>query len=327
MKNLCKLIFANLLVLFVFLLLFEMSLRLFWNMSAKKGELYQKSKNRILRYELKPNAKLDLKSHVIAINSDGFRDKEYPLEKDKDIYRIVFIGDSATFAKGFKSEDSQPKLLEAKLSEACPGKKFEVLNMGVEGYNSIQELEMLKTKGLKYNPDLVIIHYCFNDPDYPEYYFEKNFINRHSVLAKYILYKIRKYQVKQERKNRGIDTEIDAMSYFYTTDCWDHAKAALLDMADLTKTRGIKMILLIVPEMSGEVKNFREGYPYWSINEMLENIKHENMVIIDPIREFSRLNLEKDDLTTWYYPNVKAKTIIADYTLEKLKQSNIKFCD
>jgi hypothetical protein len=327
MKNFFKLILVNFLVLLGFLILFEIGLRLFWNMSALKGELYQKSKNRILRYELKPNAKLDLKSHVITINSGGFRDKEYSLEKDKDTYRIVFIGDSVTFAKGFKSEDSQPKLLEAKLNALCPTKKFEVLNMGVEGYNSIQELEMLKTKGLKYHPDLVIVHYCFNDPDYPEYYFEKNFINRNSVLAKYILYKIRKYQARQERKHRGINTEIDAMNYFYTTDCWNRAKAALLEMSDLTKGYGIKMILLIVPEMSGEVKNFQEGYPYWFINEMLENIKHENMVIIDPIREFSRLNLEKESLVDWYYPNVKAKTIIADYTLEKLKQNNIGFCD
>jgi len=327
MKNFLKIFFVNILVLFCFLILFEIALRLFWNMSAKEGELYQRSKNRILRYELKPNAKIKERHHGVTINSDGFRGKEYPTQKPEGTYRIVVIGDSVTFAKGFKLEETLPKILEARLNASCPIKKFEVLNMGTEGYNSIQELEMLKTKGLKYNPDLVIIYYCLNDPDYPEYYFQKNFINRHSVLTRYILYRVKKIQVIKDRKRRGIKTEADSLRYFYTTDCWQGAKDAISEMGDLTKQNDIKMALLIAPEMSKTVKDFRDGYPFWWINVMLEDIKHENIIVIDPIREFSRQNLIKEDLQHWYYPNVKAKNIIADYTLEKLKENNINLCD
>ncbi|MFH1655711.1 MAG: hypothetical protein ABH954_03780 [Candidatus Omnitrophota bacterium] len=327
MKKILKLVLVNILVLFGLLLLFEVGLRLFWNMSAKEGELYQRSKNRILRYELKPNAKIKERHHEVIVNSDGFRDKEYPLEKPEGTFRIVVIGDSVTFAKGFKSEETLPKILEAKLNTSCPEKKFEVLNMGTEGYNSIQELEMLKTKGLKYNPDLVFIYYCLNDPDYPEYYFEKNFFNRHFVLARYILYKTKKHRVKTERRLKGIKNEADSLRYFYTTSCWQNTKDAILEMGDLTKSKGIRMILLIAPEMSKVVEDFREGYPFWWINEMVENIKHDNIVIIDPIREFSMRNLKKGDLQHWYYPNVEAKNIIADYALEKLKENNINLCD
>jgi hypothetical protein len=327
MKNFLKTLLINILVFIAFLLLFEIGLRLFWQMSAKRGELYQRSKNRILRYELKPNAKLNMGNYVISINSDGFRDKEYSYQKQKNMYRIIVIGDSVTFAKSFRLQDTLPKILEAKLNTSCPGKKFEVLNMGTEGYNSIQELEYLKIKGLKYNPDLVIVYYCLNDPDYPEYYFKKNFINRHFVLAKYIQYKIKKYNVIKERKRRGINNDKDALVYFYTSDCWRYTKQAILQMADITKKNNIQMVLLIAPEMSKAVKDFRDGYPFWWINEMLEEIKHDNIIIIDPIREFSRRNLKKDDLTSWYYPNLEAKNIIAEYTLRELKKNNIILCN
>jgi hypothetical protein len=82
------------------------------------------------------------------------------------------------FSKDLPLEDSMPKKLQHELNRRCKDNSFEVFNMGVQGYNSIQELEFLKYKGLKYKPDLVILYYCFNDPDYPEYYFRKNFLNR-----------------------------------------------------------------------------------------------------------------------------------------------------
>ena len=40
---------------------------------------------------------------------------------------------------------------------------YEVLNMGVDGYHTMQEIETLRVKGLKYNPDLVLVTFCVND--------------------------------------------------------------------------------------------------------------------------------------------------------------------
>lgn len=199
--------------------------------------------------------------------------------------------------------------------------------MGVEGYNSIQELEMLKTKGLKYNSDLVIIYYCLNDPDCPEYYFKKNFINRHSLVARYILYRTKKGWIKRDRIEKGIKGDVDAYRYFYTTECWQDAKEAVLEMGDLTKSHGIKMVLIIVPELSLPVKNFKEGYPFWYIHDIVEGIKHDNIIIIDPVREFSRRNLTREELAIWTYPNLKANNIIAEYTLEQLKGKNVNLCN
>ncbi|MFH0739079.1 MAG: SGNH/GDSL hydrolase family protein [Candidatus Omnitrophota bacterium] len=330
MKKILHPVVTIILVLVVFFLLFELALRLFWQMSGLKGELYQKSANKVLRYEFKPRARLDIPGHYegVVINSDGFRGPEYPLKKEKGLYRVVMIGDSVTFSRLTKWEDSLAQKLEEGLSAGCPGKRFEVLNMGVEGYNSIQELELLKVKALKYDPDLVIVYYCFNDPDSPEYYFKKNFINRHSLLARYILYRMKKHRIKSDRLAKGIKSDEDNYRYFYSTQCWQDAKDAVLEMGDLTNEAGIKMVLLVVTELSLPVKDFREGYPFGYIHQILaREIRHENIVIIDSLEEFSRINPDISTLRVWTYPNSKANDLIAAYAIKKLKEDNINFCN
>ena len=184
-----------------------------------------------------PNTHTKFEGFDVLINSDGFRSREHSLQKEKNTYRIVLLGDSVAFGRLMPFEHGLSNRLEIALKNFCPQKNFEVLNMGVEGYNSIQELEMLKTKGLKYNPDLVIVYYSFNDPDYPEYYFKKNFVNRHSVLARYIEYKIKKYMIKRDRIRKNIKSIPENFRYLYSTECWQFAKNALLEMGDLTKKK------------------------------------------------------------------------------------------
>jgi len=52
-------------------------------------------------------------------------------------------------------------LLQKKLSDEK--RSVEILNFGVTGYNTVQEVETLKEKGLDFKPDLVILQYCHND--------------------------------------------------------------------------------------------------------------------------------------------------------------------
>ncbi len=120
-----------------------------------------KSDNPGLVYELRPGAHI---SDTIRINADGFRDYEFSTEKPEGVYRIVVLGDSITFGWLQRQEEIYPKLLEAKLNAtAAPGRRFEVYNMGVGGYHAGQELELLRAKALRYQPDLIIVGYCAND--------------------------------------------------------------------------------------------------------------------------------------------------------------------
>jgi len=326
MKNFFKIFLFDIFILLLLFLIFETGLRLFWKMSTLAGELYVASKNRTLRYELKPNAKAGL----VSINSDGFRDREYPLEKPEGAFRIIVLGDSETLSVSLPLEDTLPKKIESVLNLICRQKKFEVFNMGVQGYNTIQELEMLKTKGLKYNPDLVILYYTFNDPDYPEYYFKKNFLNRNFLTARYLQYRIKKALIKRDKRLRHIVSDEEAFKYLYSAGCWDYTEDAIIEFNAACQQRGVRFVLAVNTEMSSAVSNFREGYPYWYINEKLAALQKYNIGVVDPTYLFRDGNYNKFDLTislTDAYKNPRANSIIASYIADYLINADIFSCN
>lgn len=133
---------------------------------------YRLSEDPALGYEYRPNYKptdmpYDSSHNGFAINSAGFRDFEYSIDKPPDTCRIIVLGDSTTAGNGVSELNNiYTKRLEQLLNKYCKGgKRFEVLNMGVGGYNTMQEVETLKVKGLKYEPDIVLVTLCLNDFD------------------------------------------------------------------------------------------------------------------------------------------------------------------
>ncbi len=114
-----------------------------------------------LVYELTPGARGRIWGCDVSINSGGFRDQEYALQRPDGVTRIIALGDSITFGNSLPIEGTWTSLLENALNLRVPG--IEVLNFGVGGYDIDQEVRLLETKGLSYDPDYVILAYCVND--------------------------------------------------------------------------------------------------------------------------------------------------------------------
>src|SRR5437867_4072371 len=87
-----------------------------------------------------------LRVHV-RTNELGLRGPSVPPRPAPGIHRILALGDSATFGEGLAAEEAFPALLEGELA-ARTGERYEVLNAGVEGYNSEAELAFLRSRGL-----------------------------------------------------------------------------------------------------------------------------------------------------------------------------------
>ena len=138
-------------------------------------ELYRNSKT--LGYEYRPRFEGVYKTYhnfntKIKINSKGLRDYEYPYDKPEGVVRILVLGDSFTAGLEVGMEDTYPKVLERLLndSEKNKNRRYEVINAGVPGYSTVQELQYLKEHGIKYEPDLVIVGFCMTN-DYKDNYF------------------------------------------------------------------------------------------------------------------------------------------------------------
>jgi hypothetical protein len=95
----------------------------------------------------------------VRINTHGFRDEERSYEKSANTFRIAVLGNSWTEALQVPLEKTYPSVLERKLNEnsCCGGKRVEVLNFGVAGYSTAQELLTLQQEVWKYHPDLVLL--------------------------------------------------------------------------------------------------------------------------------------------------------------------------
>lgn len=130
---------------------------------------FRLAKNPRLGYEPAPLAyqgdQLSFYDYKGASNSLGFRDAEHAVAKPPGVYRIVVLGDSVAMGLHVdRSEDIFPQVLERALNQH--GLKAEVINLAVSGYNTQQEVETLAEKGLRYQPDLVLLAYTLSSREH-----------------------------------------------------------------------------------------------------------------------------------------------------------------
>lgn len=147
--------------------------RVFPTWLSSERTAYQRSENPILGYDLKANYRdpqADTHESFPSTNSHGLRDIERTLEKPKGVTRVVLLGDSIVAGHGILDlDDTISQQLERRLSEqsAAPqkssGQRIEVLNFGMGGYCTRAEVELLQTRALTFDPDLVILLFVAND--------------------------------------------------------------------------------------------------------------------------------------------------------------------
>jgi hypothetical protein len=141
----------------------EIALRLYGYTYPEFYELDQ-----IRGYGLRPGAegvyRKEGRSYV-RINSDGLRDQEYPLTKPANTLRIALIGDSYCEALAVPQEQAFWSVMKEKLGEcdAASGRAIEIINFGVSGYGTAQELLTLRDKVWKYSPDVVMLAVTTNN--------------------------------------------------------------------------------------------------------------------------------------------------------------------
>lgn len=95
----------------------------------------------------------------VRINAQGLRDREHSLSKPLNTLRIAVLGDSFAEAVQVPVEDAFWSVLERELQycRVLDGREPEVINFGVSGYGTAQELIMLRRRVWAYDPDIVLL--------------------------------------------------------------------------------------------------------------------------------------------------------------------------
>jgi lysophospholipase L1-like esterase len=265
---------------------------------------YRLSTNPAIGYEYRPDYRptdtpFDRSHKGYAINHAGFRDYEYPEAKPEGTYRIIVLGDSTTAGNGIGDfTKTYPKLLEAALNRGPhAGRRYEVLNMGVGGYHTLQEIETLRTKGLKYQPDLVLVALCINDfnltsdggvyeqllganqlsPRNADYRILHRNALRFSRLA-FIIY------------HRLVSSDT-TYSQWYSANVLkgqSTVRAGLVLLSELQRKHGFSAIVAILPGFRRSFDKYRSGDIHQKVFQAADGLP--GITVIDLLENFSRIN-------------------------------------
>jgi hypothetical protein len=119
-------------------------------------------------YTLRPKGKITAWGDTFQANEIGYRTGPLPGRRGgRKAFRIVFLGDSWTFGMGVREPESFPARV-AELANrlgAADGRTVEAFNLGLPGYNTLNEIAALDFFWDRLRPDAVVICPTANDAD------------------------------------------------------------------------------------------------------------------------------------------------------------------
>jgi hypothetical protein len=124
------------------------------------------------------------------LNSHGFNDNEYSLLKPPGVTRIAVLGDSFVWGVGVDDRVIWTHKLEYMLNQN--GVRSEILNWGKPGWSTLDEYRFLKSDGIHYEIDLLLVDFVVNDPVMDESNL-KLFIYDIGIIDRFIVQPISRY--------------------------------------------------------------------------------------------------------------------------------------
>ena len=268
------------------------------------------------------------------VNADRFRGPVRAMEKPAGVYRIACIGDSHTFGYGVEDDRTWPAFLQQELERERPRDRVEVLNCGVNGYDTMQEVLWLEKRVLAFEPDLVLLQYYVNDTaarglpgDEPlprDRIFELTHPKRQgwigelralSRFADLVLDNVHR------RRSLAVYSSLRLARYGDAQPGWLRVQEGLLRARDLLAARGVRFAVVLYPFLVREKGRLTS-------HEAFEIVKtfcaRESIACLDTERAFlshelASLRVHIQD----YHANAAAHRIFAAAVAEWLRGSEM----
>jgi lysophospholipase L1-like esterase len=139
------------------------------------SDFIRPSADKELMYELLPGVRGMFLDTEIKVNAQGFRGPPVPQDPAPGTIRVVGLGDSIAFGWGVRDDDTFLAYIRKRFRDEHPsGLRLDVVNLGVPGYNTHQEVEAFVTRGISYHPDLVLLFLCDNDDELPNFVWKRD---------------------------------------------------------------------------------------------------------------------------------------------------------
>lgn len=211
-----------------------------------------------------------LQDRLISINSHGHHDDDFPLQKPKGELRGLLLGGGVTMGYGVDADEAYANQLEEILrSNDTRFLSHQMINAGVQGYSTAQELQILE-KSLVTEPDFIAVGFCLDDIVEPYWYDERfggtgwfyGVSQSSSSLLGYLLNETGYGRlIQQVRKRQYGQEEVGSLYQKYSVKemattspadlrfrrGWQNALDGLDEIYALAEAHNIPVVLLIFP--------------------------------------------------------------------------------
>jgi lysophospholipase L1-like esterase len=235
-------------------------------------ETVRRSEDPVLRFELRPGGFAQAEV-AYRINSQGLRGPETTVGKPAGVTRIAVLGDSIAFGYWVEEKDGFPRQLEAML--ASGGRRVEVLDFGVPGYNLEQQIAALRARALAFEPDVVVVAFCLNDVE-GVFSYELGLVQdrsgrsrtlpgrareallRHSVLFSWIEYRFSELEARRQFVRARNPVDLPASGEVLSqAEAVLQGKLAVLRA--LLSPRGVPGLVVVFPVMGSRFERYPHG--------------------------------------------------------------------
>ncbi len=277
-------------------------------------------------------------------NRLGLRNREI-VAKAAATTRILFLGDSLIWTGKTSSDQLYTEVIEERLNAArgADAHHIEVINAGIPGYTTYQELEFLKQYGLDMEPDVLVLGFVFNDVYYK--YLHKptsdnllatdpevtlQYLDKHSfpdsLLAwSYLANLIQPRVAYQLQKRSGQPTfPFEQRADFFLAwkpYGWNETKPLLSEMKTLAHNNSINFMVIIFPVSDQVNDTYRSKnleyvlYPQARLKGILEELEIPYLDLTDTLYQNGGIALYEDYL----HLNAQGNDVIANTLTDYLQ--------
>jgi lysophospholipase L1-like esterase len=255
------------------------------------------------------------KSWRLATNSAGFRGPEIAMPKPPGVRRTLLLGDSYTLGWAVDGNETLAAQLRAVVRRRG-AKRDEVVNLGVSGYNTVQEAALLDEEMARLEPDLVVLSYVMNDaepqatvPASPDVTFRHAPSWMLGLVAQVASPGLRQRLPMLDGMAQHQDFDY-LRGFAPESPKWRDSRDALARIAARCRSAGVPLLVAILPDFT---QPFDESYPYLPIHRRVtEWAQAFGIEAVDLLPLFAG-----EDHRDWWiegdgHPNGKANRRIAE---------------
>ncbi len=233
---------------------------------------------------------------IYRLNMFGIRGPDISGAKAPNGFRVLCLGDSITFGEGVKEEDTYAMQLQRLLGAGMKDRQVEVINQGVQGYGTKEDVGAYFMIGRAYQPDVVIVGFYLNDAtDFGETIRQNDAKNRDVPLSG--LARVSKAMEIIERRRIATAQQEE---FFATTRAsfqsplWQAGKDELLRLkGDMLQFKS-RLVVVIFPVLWQ-----LDAYPLEDIHKQLnDDFKRLGLEHIDLLDAFRGMDAE----SLWVHP-------------------------